>query len=153
VHNCPLGPYAPLTPCGTRLCLNTYATTSLHDLARMINQSFTTMQRHIDGQLAALEGEMIQRMDKREKRMDTVEGVLKDMAEELTATHADGRSLRRSVAVLVRHDAAQDAAINTPTARVTRPEKKAGLVNCARGTIEGCSHCGRLGQAGRPHRG
>ena len=58
-----------------------------------------------------------------------MDDVLKDMAEELTATHEDVRYLRRSMDMLVRNDAAQDAAINTLSARVTRLEKKVGLAN------------------------
>jgi hypothetical protein len=58
-----------------------------------------------------------------------VEGVLKDVVEELHATHEDVRYLRRSVDMLVRTDAAQDAAMKTLTARVTRLEKKAGLTH------------------------
>jgi hypothetical protein len=54
---------------------------------------------------------------------------MKDMAEELTATHDDVRYIRTTVNLLVRNDAAQDAAINTLTARVTRLEKNVGLTN------------------------
>jgi hypothetical protein len=83
--------------------------TTLDDLAVMINQGFTETQKHFD------------------HRLDKVEQIQKDMLEELTATHEDVRYLRRSVDMLVRNDAAQDAAINTLTARVTRVEKKVGL--------------------------
>jgi hypothetical protein len=51
------------------------------------------------------------------------------MLNELTAMHEDVRYLRRSVDMPIRNDAAQDAAIETLTARVHRPEKKVGLVN------------------------
>jgi hypothetical protein len=83
--------------------------TTLDDLAVMINQGFTETQKHID------------------HRLDKVEHIQKDMLDELTATHKDVRYLRRSVDMLVRNDAAQDAAIKTLTARVTRVEKKLGL--------------------------
>jgi hypothetical protein len=46
-----------------------------------------------------------------------------------SATHEDVRSVRHHVDRLVRHDAAQDAAITTLTARVTRSEKNVGLTN------------------------
>ena len=46
-----------------------------------------------------------------------------------SATHEDVRSVRHHVDRLVRNDAAQDAAIKTLTARVTRPEKNVGLTN------------------------
>jgi len=61
--------------------------------------------------------------------MGNLKSTMSDMAEELTATHEDVRYLRRSMDMLVRNDAAQDAAINTLTARVTRLEKKVGLAN------------------------
>jgi hypothetical protein len=51
------------------------------------------------------------------------------IAEELSATHEDVRDLRCSVNMLVRNDAAQDAAINPLTARVQRLEKKVGLTH------------------------
>jgi hypothetical protein len=84
---------------------------SLDDLAVMITGGFTAMQKHMD------------------QRLDEVEQIQKDMLEELTATHEDVRYLRRSVDILVRNDVAQDAAIKTLTARVTRLEKKAGLTS------------------------
>jgi chaperonin cofactor prefoldin len=89
--------------------------TTLDDLAAMINRSFTEAQKHTDTQLAALRGELT--------------GIMKDMAEELTATHEDVRYIRTTVNLLVRNDVAQDAAINTLSARVARLEKKVGLAN------------------------
>jgi hypothetical protein len=52
---------------------------------------------------------------------------MKDVAEEVTATHEDVRYLRRSMDMLAHNDAAQDAAINTLTARVSRLEKNVSL--------------------------
>ena len=89
--------------------------TTLDDLAAMINHSFTEAQQHADAQLAALKGELT--------------GIMKDMAEELTATHEDVRYIRTTVNLLVRNDVAQDAAIKTLSARIARLEKKVGLVN------------------------
>ena len=89
--------------------------TTLDDLAAMINRSFTEAQKHTDTQLAALKGELT--------------GIMKDMAEELTATHEDVRYIRTTVNLLVRNDVAQDAAINTLSALVARLEKKVGLAN------------------------
>ena len=89
--------------------------TTLDDLAAMINHSFTEAQQHTDAQVAALNGELT--------------GIMKDMAEELTATHEDVRYVRNTVTKLVRNDVAQDAAINTLSARVARLEKKVGLAN------------------------
>jgi len=56
-------------------------------------------------------------------------GLMKDMMQELTATHEDVRSVRTTVTMLVTSDAAHEAAINTLTARVTRLEKNVGLRN------------------------
>jgi hypothetical protein len=89
--------------------------TTLDDLAAMINHSFTEAQKHTDAQLASLEGELT--------------GIMKDMTEELTATHEDVRYIRTTVNLLVRNDVAQDAAIKTLSARVARLEKKVGLVS------------------------
>jgi chaperonin cofactor prefoldin len=86
--------------------------TTLDDLAAMINHSFTEAQQHTDAQLALLKGELT--------------GIMKDMAEELTATHEDVRYIRTTVNLLVRNDVAQDAAIKTLSARVARLEKKVG---------------------------
>jgi archaellum component FlaC len=92
--------------------------TTLDDLAVMMNNGFTETQKHID-----------QRLGKMDARLDGMEGILKDMTEELNATHEDVRYLRRSMDMLVRNDAAQDAALKTLTARVTRLEKNVGIVN------------------------
>jgi hypothetical protein len=89
--------------------------TALDDLAAIINRSFTEAQKHTDAQLAALRGELT--------------GIMKDMAEELTATHEDVRYIRTTVNLLVRNDVAQDAAIKTLSARVARLEKKVGITN------------------------
>jgi hypothetical protein len=89
--------------------------TTLDDLAAMINRSFTEVQKHTDAQLATLKGELT--------------GIMKDMAEELTATHEDVRAIHTTVNLLVRNDVAQDAAIKTLSARVARLEKKVGLAN------------------------
>lgn len=62
--------------------------TTLDDLAAMINRSFTEAQKHTDTQLAALKGELT--------------GIMKDLAEELTATHEDVRYIRTTVSLLVR---------------------------------------------------
>ena len=92
--------------------------TTLDDLAAMINQGFTETQQYIDTRL----GDM-------DQQLDDMKGVLKDVVQELTATHEDVRYIRTTVNLLVRNDAAQDAAIKTLSARVTRLEKKVGLTN------------------------
>ena len=97
---------------------NTQKPTTLDDLAQMINQGFTETQKHID-----------QRLDTMDARLGKVEQIQKDMLDELSATHEDVRYLRRSMDMLVRNDAAQDAAIKILATRVTRLEKKVGLAN------------------------
>jgi hypothetical protein len=53
-----------------------------------------------------------------------LEGLMKDMLGELTATHEDVRYLRRSVDMLVRSDAAHEAAIESLRKRVERKHKQ-----------------------------
>lgn len=57
-------------------------------------------------------------------RKETMQG----MMEERNATHADVRHVHSTVTMLVRSDAAQDAAITDLIARVHRLEQKVGLV-------------------------
>jgi hypothetical protein len=64
-----------------------------------------------------------------QRRDSGMKGVMTEMLDELTVTHEDVRYVRTTVNMLVRNDAAQDAAINIPTARVTRLEKKVGLTS------------------------
>jgi archaellum component FlaC len=84
----------------------------------MINQGFTETQQYIDKRLGGMD-----------QRLDDMKDVLKDMVQELTATHEDVRYIRTTVNLLVRNDVAQDAAIKTLSARVARLEKKVGLAN------------------------
>ena len=85
----------------------------------------------IEALAAMLYKHMASKEDIKELRTETsdLKGMMQDMVQELNATHEDVRYLRRSVDMLVRSDAAQDAAIKTLTARVTRLEKKVGLGN------------------------
>jgi hypothetical protein len=92
--------------------------TTLDDLATMINQGFTETQHYLDKRLGGMD-----------QRLEKMEGVLKDVVQELNATHEDVRAIRTTVSPLVRNDAAQDAAINTLSARVARLEKNVGLIN------------------------
>jgi chaperonin cofactor prefoldin len=99
--------------------------TTLDDLAAMINHGFTETQKYMDKRL----GGMDQRLDKMDRGLDDMKGVLKDVVQELNATHEDVRYIRTTVNLLVRNDVAQDAAIKTLSARVARLEKKVGLAN------------------------
>jgi hypothetical protein len=92
--------------------------TTLDDLAAMINQGFTETQKYIDQRLGGMD-----------QRLDDMKDVLRDVVQELNATHEDVRYIRTTVNLLVRNDAAQDAAIKTLSARVARLERKVGLAN------------------------
>jgi hypothetical protein len=59
--------------------------------------------------------------------IDAVKDTMKEMMEELTATHEDVRSVRNTVTMLVRSDAAHDAAIESLRKRVERVERKVGI--------------------------
>jgi hypothetical protein len=85
--------------------------TTLDDLAAMINHGFTKTQRYLD------------------QRLDNMKDVLTNLVQELNATHEDVRYIRTTVNLLVRNDAAQDAAIKILSACVARLEKKVGLAN------------------------
>ena len=56
-----------------------------------------------------------------------VKDTMKEMMEELTATHEDVRYVRNTVTMLVRSDAAHEAAIASLRTRVERVERKVGL--------------------------
>jgi hypothetical protein len=56
-----------------------------------------------------------------------LKGLMKDMMEELTATHEDVRYVRTTVTMLVKSDAAHEAAIESLRTRVERVERKVGL--------------------------
>ena len=88
----------------------------------MINHGFTETQQYIDKRLEEIQGNMAAKDE-----LNDVKQMMKDVLEELNATHEDVRYIRTTVIMLVRNDAAQDATINTLTARVTRLEKKDGL--------------------------
>ena len=55
-------------------------------------------------------------------------GMMTDMMQELTATHEDVRYVRNTVTMLVRSDAAHEAAIASLKKRVERVERKVGIV-------------------------
>ena len=65
------------------------------------------------------------------ERMDTgfsaLTTLMQDMFMEVTATHADVRVVQRTADILVRSDAAHEAAIKDLTTRMLRLERKAGL--------------------------
>ena len=54
-------------------------------------------------------------------------GLMTEMMEELTATHEDVRSVRNTVNMLVRSDAAHEAALESLRTRVERVERKVGI--------------------------
>jgi hypothetical protein len=52
---------------------------------------------------------------------------MKDMAEELTATHEDVRYVRHTVTMLMKSDTAHEAAIESLRKRMERVERKVGI--------------------------
>jgi hypothetical protein len=54
-------------------------------------------------------------------------GLMKDMLEELTATHEDVRYVRTTVTTLARSDVAHEAAIESLRKRLERVERKIGI--------------------------
>jgi chaperonin cofactor prefoldin len=54
-------------------------------------------------------------------------GMMTDMMEELTATHEDVRYVRNTVTMLVKSDAAHEAALESLRTRVERVERKVGI--------------------------
>jgi septation ring formation regulator EzrA len=54
-------------------------------------------------------------------------GLMKDMLQELTATHDDVRAVRRTVTTLVKSDVAHEAAIEPLRNRLERVERKVGI--------------------------
>jgi hypothetical protein len=54
-------------------------------------------------------------------------GLMKDMLQELTATHEDVRYVRTSVTMLARTDATHEAAIESLRKRLERVERKVGI--------------------------
>jgi hypothetical protein len=54
-------------------------------------------------------------------------GLVTDMMQELTAAHEDVRYVRTTVTMLVRSDAAHEAAIESLRTRVERVERKVGI--------------------------
>jgi hypothetical protein len=54
-------------------------------------------------------------------------GLMKDMLEEVTATHEDVRYVRTTMTMLARSDAAHEAAIESLSKRLERVERKVGI--------------------------
>jgi septal ring factor EnvC (AmiA/AmiB activator) len=57
----------------------------------------------------------------------TLTGLMQEMLDELTATHEDVRSVRNTVTMLARSDAAHEAAIESLRKRLERVERKVGM--------------------------
>jgi hypothetical protein len=62
-----------------------------------------------------------------EEGVTELTGLMKDMLEELTAPHEEVRSVRNSVTMLVKSDAAHGAAIESLRKRLERVERKIGI--------------------------
>ena len=61
------------------------------------------------------------------ERVTELTGLMKDMLQEATATHEDGRDVRTSVTMLARTDAAHKAAIESLRKRLERVERNVGM--------------------------
>jgi ABC-type transporter Mla subunit MlaD len=61
------------------------------------------------------------------ERVTDLTGLMKEMLEDLTATHEDVRYVRTTVTTLARSDAAHEAAIESLRKRVERVERKVGI--------------------------
>ena len=59
--------------------------------------------------------------------MTGLTGLMQDMLEEVTATHEDVRSVRTTMTMLARSDAAHEAAIESLRKRLERVERKVGI--------------------------
>jgi predicted nucleic acid-binding Zn-ribbon protein len=59
--------------------------------------------------------------------MTKLTGLMQDMHEELTATHADVRHIRNTTEMLVKSDAAHETAIASLRKRLERVERKVGI--------------------------
>jgi len=57
-----------------------------------------------------------------------LKGLMKDILEELTATHEDVRAVRKTANMLVKSDAAHEAAIESLRKRLERVERKVGIL-------------------------
>jgi uncharacterized protein (UPF0335 family) len=66
-------------------------------------------------------------LDKLRGEMKGMTDTMTDMMEELTATHEDVRYVRHTVTMLVKSDAAHEAAIESLRKRVERVERKVGI--------------------------
>jgi uncharacterized protein YoxC len=88
--------------------------TTIEDLACMINEGFTAMQKSIDGL---------------KDDVELVKHIQQDMLDEVNATHEDVRYLRTTVTMLAHTDAAHEAAIESLKTRMGRVEKKVGLAS------------------------
>ena len=93
---------------------------TIEDLAIMVKRGFDQTATKEDIH------ELEQRVGQVEQRMATKEDI-KDIWEELNATHADVRHIRSTVDALVHSDIAQEAAIEDLISRVHRLEQKVGL--------------------------
>jgi hypothetical protein len=71
---------------------------------------------------------MMETVAETKERVTELTGLMKDMLEEVTATHEDVRSVRTSVTMLARTDAAHEAAIESLRKRLERVERKVGIL-------------------------
>lgn len=93
---------------------------TIDDLAAMIKRGFDKTATKDDLKRFATKDDLVG------LRTET-KGILKDMAEEMSAMHSDVRYIRSTVDKLVHSDIVHEAAIQGLTTRVVRLEQKTGL--------------------------
>lgn len=84
----------------------------------------------IEGLAEMIQEHMASKEDLSDVKTDVkrIEQIQKDMLEELVATHEDVRYVRNTTSMLVKSDAAQEAAIESLRKRMERVGKKVGIV-------------------------
>jgi predicted nucleic acid-binding Zn-ribbon protein len=70
---------------------------------------------------------MMETVAETKESVTSLTGLMKDMLEEVTATHEDVRYVRTTVTMLARSDAAHEAAIESLRKRLERVERKVGI--------------------------
>jgi predicted nucleic acid-binding Zn-ribbon protein len=70
---------------------------------------------------------MMETVAETKERVTDLTGLMKEMLEDLTATHADVLYVRTTVTTLAQSDAAHEAAIESLRKRLERVERKVGI--------------------------
>ena len=104
--------------------------TTIDDLAVMINRGFIEAQKNVDIQLGDMDkrlGDVDKRLGGMDKQLGDIKETIKIVVEEVGATHADVRYIKKTVEILTHGDTMHEASIQNLTSRVRRLEQKVGL--------------------------